>query len=139
MEACHHADHGADQLKNFSRQPTRGERALAVVLNAALVLLFCALGAVFAFRGMWIPTGVSAAVAVAASVMLLRAAFGDRRALNRKERYWLAWVLVSLGVAGLCLVLLTPQGQAVHRLLVVAGSATLIAAGLVGIRRRAIP
>ena len=124
-------------MKDFSRQPTRRERALAVFLNAALVLLFCGLAAVFAFRAMWTAALVSAAVVIAPSVMLQRAAFGGRRALGRKERYVLAWILLCLGVGGLCVVLLTPQGQAVHRLLVLAGSTTLIATGLVGIQRRA--
>ena len=123
-------------MKNFSRQPTRGERALAVILNAAIVLLFFALTAVFAFRAMWSATAVSAAVLVAMTVMLHRAAFSGPRALERKERHVLAWVLVCLGVGGLAVVLLAPQGHLVHRLLVFGGSAASITAGLAGIRRR---
>ena len=122
-------------MREFSRQPTRGERAVAVVLNAALALLFGALAIFLMFRDVPVGAAICGLITAVSAVMFYRAAFGTSRALHRGESRTLAWVLLFLGAAGF-VVLLLLDGSANHRLMLLGGSITFFSAGLVGVRSR---
>jgi hypothetical protein len=122
-------------LKDFIRQPTQKERALAVVLNAALCILFGWLVAFLALRNMWVAASLSGALLIVVLALLIRAAFGARQALNRKQAHALAWALVVLGAGGVAIAVAL-KGPSAQRLIVLAGSITLLATGLAGARGR---
>jgi hypothetical protein len=122
-------------MKDFSRQPTRAERGIAVVLNLVLAVIFGALAIYLMLRDM--PTGAAICGVITGIwvVMLYRAAFGASRALRRGESRALAWVLLFAGIAGFVILLLL-DGSASHRLMLLGGAITFFSAGLVGVRSR---
>ena len=91
------------QMKDFSRQPTRGERALSIVLTAALSILLGCLSIFLAFRGQWIAASIITAIFVATLILFFRAAFGASRALKPREKYAFAWLSLLLGVGSLAI------------------------------------
>ena len=122
-------------MKDFTRQPTLKERALAVVLNAALCILFGWLVAFLAFRNMWVAASIFGALLIVTLVLLVRAALGARQALNRKQAHVFTWVLMVLGAGGVAIALLV-DGTSAQRFMVLAGSITLFSTGLAGVRGR---
>ena len=122
-------------MKEFTRRPTQRERALAVVLNAALCILFGWLAAVLAFRNIWVAASLFGALLIITLVLLVRAASGARRALNRKQAHVLAWALLVLGAGGFAVAVLVNDPSA-QRLMVLAGSITFFFTGLAGVRGR---
>ena len=122
-------------MKAFTRQPTRGERTLAVVLDFALCVLFAWLATRLALLGMWGLAAIFATLLAITWVLLVRAVVGDRRALNRRQVYGLSWLLLALGLGGFVLAALI-DGAPAHRLMVLAGSVTFVSAGLAGVKRR---
>jgi len=122
-------------LKEFTRQPTQRERALAVVLNAALCILFGWLAAFLAFRNMWVAASLFGALLIVTLALLVRAALGARQALNRKQAHVLAWALLVLGSGGFAVAALV-NGPSAQRLMVLAGSITFFFTGLAGVRGR---
>ena len=123
------------QLKEFTRQPTQRERALALVLNAGLCILFGWLVTFLAFRGIWVASSIFVVLLIVTLVLLVRAALGARQALNRKQVHVLAWALMVLGAGGVAIALLL-SGSVAQRLMAVAGSITLFSTGLAGVRGR---
>lgn len=122
-------------LRDFTRKPAQGERALAVVLSAALCVLLGWSFVFLAFHRMWGTAAVFGALLTITLALFIRAALGARRALNRKQAQVLAWVLLAFGVSGFVIAHLV-HGSLTHRLMLLAGSTTLISAGLAGVRRR---
>jgi hypothetical protein len=122
-------------LKELTRQPTQRERALAVVLNAALCILFGWLAALLAFRNMWVAASLFGALLIVTLALLVRATLGARRALNRKQAHVLAWALLVLGAGGLAVAVVV-NGSSAQRLMVLAGSVTFFFTGLAGVRGR---
>src|SRR5690242_13397216 len=122
-------------MKQFTREPTRMERAFAIALSA---LLACVLGAVamfLAWKGVWIAAAVVGALFACVVLLLCRAIFGRRRALGRKGSYRLAWVLLLQGIGGFALAALADPGD-IKRLMVLGGSTTMVSAGIAGIQGR---
>lgn len=126
-------------MKAFTREPTRAERVLGIVLSALLSVVFAGLTYLFARHGSRIAAVVTGALFGVVVVFLYRAAFGTRRALNRNASYKLAWLLLLLGLGGLAVVLLAQESSLVHRLMVLAGSITSFSAGLAGVQERRGP
>lgn len=122
-------------MKEFTRQPTQRERALALVLNAGLCILFGWLVTFLAFRGIWVAASIFVVLLIVTLVLLVRAALGVRQALNRKQVHVLAWALVVLGGGGVAIALLL-SGSFAQRLMALAGSITLFSTGLAGVRGR---
>ena len=122
-------------MKDFSRQPTRGERALSIVLTAALSILLGCLSIFLAFRGQWIAASIITAIFVATLILFFRAAFGASRALKPREKYAFAWLSLLLGVGSLAIALFI-QGSVIHRLMVIPGSFLFLVTGLIGVQKR---
>ena len=122
-------------MRDFSRKPTQGERALGIVLNAALTILFGSLAVFLASRSMWIAAVTCGLLSGATIAMFYRAASGASRRLNRTQTYALAWIFLLLSLGGFLIVLLV-EGSAIHRLMVLGGSVTLFSAGIFGVRLR---
>jgi len=123
-------------MKEFTRQPTALERAIAVVLTALLCLLFGALAAFLAFHEYWIAALVFAVLFLAMAVLFSRAAFGKRRQLTGKKSRALAWGLVIFSLAALPFAFL-PYGSVADRLLVLGPCLGLLSAGIAGLKARA--
>ena len=127
---------GSWTLKEFTREPTRAERVLGIVLSSLLSLVLGGLTYLFARHGPWIAAVVTGALLGVVVVFLYRAAFGTRRALNRNASYKLAWVLMLFGAVGFAIYLCIPDGPFARRLMLLSGSTTVFSAGLAGVRSR---
>jgi hypothetical protein len=122
-------------MKEFTRQPTRAERAVALILNAALAIAFCFLAAFLLYRGAAFGAVVCGVIAGLSIGMFVRAAFGARRALDPHRAYWLAWVLLLAGIVGFIAAAFS-SGSLAHRLMLLGASITCFSAGSAGVRRR---
>lgn len=123
-------------MKTFTREPTRAERVLGIVLSALLSVVFAGLTYLFARHGSGIAAVVTGALFGVVVVFLYRAAFGTRRALNRNASYKLAWALMLFGAVGFAIYLCIPDGPFARRLMLLSGSTTVFSAGLAGVRGR---
>jgi hypothetical protein len=83
---------------------------------------------------MWVAVAIFGALLTITSVLFVRAASGARRALNRKQAYVLAWILLLFGVVGFAIASLA-HGNLSHRLMVLAGSITFFSTGLARVWR----
>ncbi len=122
-------------MKEFTRPPTRRERALAIALNIVLACLFGSLAVFLHSRGVTVAAVVCALVTSIWIGLLYRATFGQPRALGASGSRALAWTLLLGGMAGFVLAALVP-GTVAHRLMVLGASVTFFSAGLVGVRAR---
>lgn len=127
---------GSWTLKEFTREPTRAERVLGIVLSALLSVVFGGLTYLFARHGPGIAAVVTGTLFGVVVVFLYRAAFGTRRALNRNASYKLAWALMLFGAVGFAIYPCIPDGPFARRLMLLSGSTTVFSAGLAGVRGR---
>ncbi|WP_036169840.1 hypothetical protein [Noviluteimonas dokdonensis] len=123
-------------MKEFTRQPTRGERAFGIALSAMLAIVLGLLSMLLVSKGAWVASAVVGVVLACVVFILCRAVLGGRSALGRKGSHRLAWALLLLGIGGCALVALVgfTHGSIEHRRMVLGGSIMLFSAGLAGIR-----
>ena len=122
-------------MKEFSRQPTAGERLLGIGLSAFLLVLFGVLAIAFSLYGSWMAGAICLLLSTLAAVIFWRASFGSRRALTRRQTYVFAWVLLVLGIGCVAFVAVA-HGDRTDSLLALGGAFTILSAGLAGVRYR---
>jgi uncharacterized membrane protein HdeD (DUF308 family) len=122
-------------MREFSREPSRAQRVVAVVLTGASASLLGTLTFFLAYRSAWIAVSIFGALFSVTIVLLYRAAFTAPRALRQKEAYRLALCLLAVGI-GTVVISLLVKGSIVHRSMVLSSALMFIAAGIAGIKGR---
>ena len=122
-------------MKEFSRQPTAGERLLGIGLSAVLLVFLAMLAIALALSGSWVAGAVCVLLSSATAVIFWRASFGSSRALTRRQRSVFAWVLLVLGFGCIAFVALA-DGDRTDSLLALGGASTILSAGIAGLRYR---
>ena len=121
------------KVKDFSRQPTSGERALGIAISAVVLLVFGILSTALSLSGEAAASVVAIAVSAIAVVIFWRACFSAPRALSKGSTYFLSWALLLAGAAGVSQALFV-NGDLTDRLLAFGGASTMLSAGLAGVR-----
>ena len=123
-------------MKSFSRQPSRTERWLAILLSFVAMLGLAGLSSI-----LWLyspsrsVTGVFTGLFLVSTWLLFRAVRSAPRALSSAETSAVSWTLLGLGAAGIVAALLVPA-VSIHRLMLLGSGLSLLGTGLGGVRRQ---